>query len=103
MVLSEHPLSFPLALLSLILPARPSPLLRCILRIRADDPEARVPLGLKYGAELSEGPRLLKVAKDLGLQVRSFQTLSCSSTSRPFFDLVCISIILKLAQLTRLF
>ena len=44
-------------------------LLRCILRIRADDPEARVPLGLKYGAEISEGQRLLATAKSLGLQV----------------------------------
>ncbi len=42
-----------------------------MLRIRADDPDARVPLGLKYGADVSEGPRLLQVAKDLGLQVSS--------------------------------
>jgi ornithine decarboxylase len=40
-----------------------------VLRIRADDPDARVPLGLKYGADLADAPRLLQVAKDLGLQV----------------------------------
>ena len=58
------------------LPASPPRPPRCILRIRADDPEARVPLGLKYGAEMSEGPRLLKVAKDLGLQVSLLTDLS---------------------------
>jgi len=42
---------------------------RCVLRIRADDPEARVPLGLKYGCELAEAHRLLGVARDLGLSV----------------------------------
>ena len=50
-------------------PLPPLPPFRCILRIRADDPEARVPLGLKYGAEISEGPRLLAAAKALGLNV----------------------------------
>jgi len=42
---------------------------RCVLRIRADDPEARVPLGLKYGCELAEAHRLLGVARGLGLRV----------------------------------
>ncbi len=35
------------------------PEMRCVLRIRADDPDARVPLGLKYGADPSEAPTLL--------------------------------------------
>lgn len=46
-----------------------NPAFKCVLRIRADDPDARVPLGLKYGAEVSEGPKLLATAKALGLEV----------------------------------
>jgi ornithine decarboxylase len=42
---------------------------KCVLRIRADDPEARVPLGLKYGANPDEAPRLLATAQRLGLDV----------------------------------
>eukprot|EP00878_Enallax_costatus_P006926 GHUV01007258.1.p1 GENE.GHUV01007258.1~~GHUV01007258.1.p1 ORF type:complete len:293 (+),score=90.38 GHUV01007258.1:1298-2176(+) len=42
---------------------------KCVLRIRADDPEARVPLGLKYGANPEEAPKLLAAAKSLGLDV----------------------------------
>ncbi len=41
----------------------------CVLRIRCDDPDARVPLGLKYGADPSEGTALLAAARDLGLSV----------------------------------
>lgn len=53
-----------------------NPGFKCVLRIRADDPDARVPLGLKYGADVEEGPRLLKTAKSLGLQVRRVLGLS---------------------------
>jgi ornithine decarboxylase len=42
---------------------------RCVLRIRADDPEARVPLGLKYGANPEEVGGLLEVARSLKLEV----------------------------------
>ncbi|PNG66935.1 Ornithine decarboxylase, partial [Tetrabaena socialis] len=49
--------------------AEMGPELRCVLRIRADDPGARVPLGLKYGAETSEAAGLLAAAKELGLVV----------------------------------
>ncbi|GLC37285.1 Mitochondrial 2-oxoadipate and 2-oxoglutarate transporter [Pleodorina starrii] len=49
--------------------AQMNPDFKCVLRIRADDPDARVPLGLKYGAEVSEAPVLLRTAKELGLQV----------------------------------
>ena len=42
---------------------------RCVLRIRADDPEARVPLGLKYGANPEEAAKLLATAAKLKLQV----------------------------------
>jgi ornithine decarboxylase len=41
-----------------------------VLRIRADDPSARVQLGLKYGADPGDAPKLLQAAKDLGLKVR---------------------------------
>lgn len=49
--------------------ATANPAFECILRIRADDPEARVPLGLKYGAEVVEAPALLAEAKALGVKV----------------------------------
>lgn len=40
-----------------------------MLRIRCDDAEAKINLGLKYGADLRDVPELLAMAKDLGLQV----------------------------------
>lgn len=40
-----------------------------VLRIRCDDPGARVPLGLKYGANPEEAPKLLAAAMELGLSV----------------------------------
>jgi ornithine decarboxylase len=40
-----------------------------VLRLRCDDPEARVPLGLKYGADPAEAPGLLAAAARLGLRV----------------------------------
>lgn len=46
-----------------------NPGFKCVLRIRADDPEARVPLGLKYGANPDEAGKLLATAKRLGLNV----------------------------------
>ncbi|KAG2455071.1 hypothetical protein HYH02_000893 [Chlamydomonas schloesseri] len=49
--------------------AQMNPDFKCVLRIRADDPDARVPLGLKYGAEVSEAGVLLRTAKELGLSV----------------------------------
>jgi len=36
---------------------------------RCDDPDARVPLGLKYGANPDEAPRLLAAATACGLRV----------------------------------
>ena len=42
---------------------------KCVLRIRADDPDARVQLGLKYGAEVAEAESLLLTAMALGLKV----------------------------------
>ena len=46
-----------------------NPKFRCVLRIRADDPDARVPLGLKYGADTEDVQSLLSHAKSLGLKV----------------------------------
>jgi len=55
--------------------ARFNPRFRCVLRIRADDPDARVPLGLKYGASLEDVPSLLQHAQNLGLQVQKKASL----------------------------
>lgn len=52
------------------------PAFKCVLRIRCDDAEAKINLGLKYGAEDQDVPMLLQLAKDLGLQVSR-----CSITS----------------------
>ena len=52
-----------------LIPPHTPPARRCVLRIRADDPGARVPLGLKYGAEVEEAAGLLAEAKQLGLEV----------------------------------
>lgn len=46
------------------------PSFKCVLRIRCDDASAKINLGLKYGADLSDAPMLLGMARDLGLQVR---------------------------------
>mmetsp|Transcript_592 Transcript_592/g.1604 ORF Transcript_592/g.1604 Transcript_592/m.1604 type:complete len:376 (-) Transcript_592:968-2095(-) len=46
-----------------------NPGFKCVLRIRADDPDARVPLGLKYGADMTDVSALLSTAKTLGLAI----------------------------------
>lgn len=46
------------------------PSFKCVLRIRCDDASAKINLGLKYGADPSDVPMLLGMARDLGLQVR---------------------------------
>lgn len=45
------------------------PAFKCVLRIRCDDADAKINLGLKYGADLSDVPMLLGMARHLGLQV----------------------------------
>lgn len=40
-----------------------------VLRIRADDPEARCNLGIKYGAEKNEWPGLMARCRSLGLEL----------------------------------
>lgn len=63
---------------------------KCVLRIRADDPEARVPLGLKYGADVAESPELLRTAKQLGLNVVgvSFHVGSACQNLAAFSDAI---------------
>lgn len=63
---------------------------KCVLRIRADDPEARVPLGLKYGADVLEAPQLLATAKQLGLNVVgvSFHVGSACQNLAAFSDAI---------------
>lgn len=46
-----------------------SPDMRVLLRVRADDPDARCVLGNKYGAEPAEVEPLLRAAKSLGVKV----------------------------------
>lgn len=46
-----------------------SPECGVVLRIKADDPHARCPLGNKYGAYLPDVPELLATAKELGLDL----------------------------------
>jgi hypothetical protein len=45
------------------------PAFKCVLRIRCDDADAKINLGLKYGADLTDVPMLLGMARHLGLQV----------------------------------
>lgn len=57
-----------------------------ILRIRADDPKARCPLGNKYGAEERDWDVLLFTARSLGLEVKgvSFHVGSFASSPKVF-------------------
>lgn len=59
---------------------------KLILRIRADDPKARCPLGNKYGAEEREWDVLLFTARTLGLDVVgiSFHVGSFASSPKVF-------------------
>jgi ornithine decarboxylase len=45
------------------------PSFKCVLRIRCDDADAKINLGLKYGADMTDVPYLLQLARSLGLQV----------------------------------
>lgn len=46
------------------------PRARLVIRIRCDDPEAQCQLGMKFGCDhATEAPELLKIARDLGLDV----------------------------------
>lgn len=47
----------------------PNSIFRLVLRIRCEAEVAQCPLGKKFGCDMSEGRRLLKIAKSLGLDV----------------------------------
>ena len=55
---------------------------KLVLRIRADDPMARLPLGAKYGAPLDKVPELLSVAALLNLDVAGV-SFHVGSSSQP--------------------
>jgi len=61
-----------------------------VLRIRADDPRAKVEFGSKYGADMQAVPRLLEVAKVLGLSVAgvSFHVGSGSTSPDAYDDAI---------------
>lgn len=42
---------------------------RLVLRFRVDDPDAKTPLGAKFGCSIPQGKSLLSVAKDHHLNV----------------------------------
>ncbi|CAI5496438.1 unnamed protein product [Closterium sp. Naga37s-1] len=46
-----------------------NPSAQAVLRVRVDDPGARCPMGVKYGAEAEECPELLAAAQELGVEV----------------------------------
>ena len=56
---------------------------KLVLRIRADDPMARLPLGAKYGAPLDKVPELLSVAALLNLDVAGVSFHVGSSSRNP--------------------
>jgi len=46
-----------------------APDMKCVIRLKVDNPSARVQLGLKYGVEKSEYKDLIKLAKNLNLDL----------------------------------
>jgi ornithine decarboxylase len=70
---------------------------RLLLRIRADDPLARCPLGNKFGAEVGDAARLLRTAADLGLAV-----VGCSfHVGSGATDTACFGTAINLARKVR--
>lgn len=63
-----------------------APSMQCVLRLRVDNPSARVQLGLKYGAALHEYKNLVDFAKHLQLNLvgTSFHVGSASTNSYVF-------------------
>merc|ERR1711988_141 len=70
--------------------AKWNPLSKCVLRIRADDPEAGISFGIKYGAVPEEVEKLMKLAHDLGLKVVgvSFHVGSLAKSGTAFADAI---------------
>ena len=60
---------------------------QCVLRIRADDPEAGISFGIKYGANLDEYETLITHAKDIGLDMIgvSFHVGSLAKSGKAFY------------------
>lgn len=70
-----------------------APAMKCILRIRVDNPTARVQLGLKYGCTSEEYCDLIDKARNLGLDIvgTSFHVGSASKEPRVFEDGIVFS------------
>jgi ornithine decarboxylase len=70
-----------------------APDLKCILRLKVDNPTARVQLGLKYGAAKDEYHELLHTAKELNIDVvgTSFHVGSYSTEATIFKDAISYS------------
>ena len=60
---------------------------QCVLRIRADDPEAGISFGIKYGANLDEYETLISHARDIGLDMIgvSFHVGSLAKSGKAFY------------------
>lgn len=71
----------------------------CLLRIRCDDPEARVNLGKKYGADIEDAPQLIEDAKRKGVRIRGicFHVGSSAQTASAFVAGIgaCVDILEK--------
>lgn len=67
-----------------------SPKVKCLLRIKIDNPDARINLSKKYGAEVYEILPLLKKALELGISVEgvAFHVGSYSTNSEIFYTAI---------------
>ena len=50
---------------------------RLVLRLRADDPNAILGLGSKFGCSVAEGCSLLQTAKNLGIDIAGVRSVLC--------------------------
>eukprot|EP00210_Caulerpa_lentillifera_P005503 g5262.t1 len=71
------------------------PICNALIRIRADDPEARCHLGNKYGAELQSVSALLHTAKQLGIKVIGVSFHVGSGATNPEAYTIAISLARK--------
>lgn len=70
-----------------------TPDMKCVLRVKVDNPTARVQLGIKYGATKNEYKDLIQAAKDLKLDIvgTSFHVGSASKEPSVFKDGISFS------------
>ncbi|CAI5525135.1 unnamed protein product [Closterium sp. Naga37s-1] len=70
-----------------------NPSAQAVLRVRVDDPGARCPMGVKYGAEAEECPELLAAAQELGVEVVgvAFHVGSGAKDPRIFGDAIALA------------